>query len=233
MINKKNWLLIYVYIRIHIHRGFIFWGMEENEKMTMFKFKHPSSSLIVGPSQSGKSSLVREIIKKKLYDPSITKVKWCYSYSAPWFLEEPSIEFIPGLPDTYENGDLIVIDDLMQRLNDRIADLFTAASHHCNVSVIVILQNLFPRLKVMRDISLNAHYIILFRNARDVNQVNCLGRQIYPRNSRFLTDAYIKATTKPYGYLVIDLHPQTTDEYRLRESLFPCERGYYWLFQPK
>lgn len=221
-----------------LHKGILncsrYLYMHEVEKNSkMLKLKHPSSCLIIGPSQCGKTSLVREMIKKCVYDPRIQRVKWCYSYSAPWFLEEPTIEFIQGLPNSYENGDLIVIDDLMQRLNDKIADLFTAASHHCNVSVILILQNLFPRLKVMRDISLNAHYIILFRNARDVNQVYCLARQLYPGNSNFLTDAYIKATTKPYGYLVIDIHPQTTDEYRLRESLFPCSNGYYWLFQPK
>lgn len=199
----------------------------------MLKFKHPSSCLIIGPSQSGKTSLVREMIKKGIYEPNIKRVKWCYSYSAPWFVEEPDIEFIQGLPESYEKDDLIVIDDLMHHLNEKIADLFTAASHHCVVSVILILQNLFPRIRVMRDISLNAHYIILFPNARDVNQVNCLARQLYPNNSRFLTDAYKKATSKLFGYLVIDLHPRTTEECRLRESLFPCENGYYWIYQPK
>lgn len=199
----------------------------------MFKLKHPSSCLIVGPSQSGKTSLVREMIRNSIYDTDIKKIKWCYSYSAPWFLEEPNIEFIQGLPESYEEGDLIVIDDLMHRLNEKIADLFRAGSHHKSASVILILQNLFPRVKVMRDISLNAHYIMLFKNARDVSQASCLGRQLYPTNSKFLMDAYIKATTKPFGYLVIDLHPQTPEEYRLRESLFPCERGYFWLFRPK
>jgi GTPase SAR1 family protein len=199
----------------------------------MLKFKHPSTCLIVGPSQSGKTSLVREMIRNQMYEIPIRKVKWCYSYSAPWFLEEPDIEFIQGLPDRYEKGDLIVVDDMMHRLNEKIADLFTAASHHCEVSVIVILQNLFPRLKVMRDISLNAHYIILFKNARDVSQVSCLGRQLYPQNSHFLTESYIKATTKPFGYLVIDLHPQTSEEYRMRENLFPDKDGIVWLFRPK
>lgn len=204
---------------------------EVREKM--FKLKHPCSCLIIGPSQSGKTSLVREMVRKRIYNTNIKTVKWCYSYSAPWFIEEPFFEFVQGLPDSYEEGDLIVIDDLMHRLNEKIADLFTAASHHCNVSVILILQNLFPRLKVMRDISLNAHYIILFKNARDASQISCLGRQLYPRNSQFLTEAYIKATTTPFGYLVIDLHPLTPEEHRLRESLFPNQSGFYWIFRPK
>ena len=85
----------------------------------------------------------------------------------------------------------------------------------------------------MRDISLNAHYIILFRNARDASQVSCLGRQLYSRKSPFFTDAYIKATSKPFGYLVVDLHPKTPEDYRLRDGLFRDKDGYYWLFHPK
>lgn len=199
----------------------------------MFKCKHPSSCLVVGPSQSGKTSLVRKMIQDRMYEPEIRKVKWCYSYSSPWFVEEPNMEFIQGLPESYENGDLIVIDDLMHRLNEKIAELFTAASHHCTVSVIVILQNLFPRIKFMRDISLNAHYIILFKNARDASQVSCLGRQLYPKNSHFLIDAYKKATSRPFGYLLIDVHPHTPEDYRLRENLFPDSDGIVWFFRQK
>lgn len=195
--------------------------------------RFPSTLLICGPSSAGKTSLVREIIKKQIYNPKFRNIKWCYTYSAPWFLNEPEFEFIQGLPENYEDGDLIVIDDLMNKLDNKIVDLFTGASHHHNVSVILILQNIFPRIKVMRDISLNAHYLILFRNTRDANQVNCLARQIYPRNSTYLCDAYIKATAKPYGYLVVDLHPRTPEELRLRENLFPSEKGIYWLFSPK
>ena len=199
----------------------------------MFNLIHPSSCLIVGPSRSGKTSLAREMIRRKIYHPNIKRVKWCFSYHATWFWEEPSFHFIQGLPDSYEEGDLIVIDDLMRHLNDKISDLFTGASHHCSVSVILILQNLFPRINVMRDISLNAQYIILFKNSRDSTQINCLGRQLYPRKSKYFVDAHIKATTKPYGYLFIDIHPRTTDEYRLRENIFPDKFGLYWLYIPQ
>lgn len=199
----------------------------------MLKLQHPSTTLIVGPSKTGKTTLAREIIRRRLYEPNVQKIKWCYSYFAPWFLEEPNIEFIQGLPETYEKDDLIVIDDMMLRLNEKIADLFTAASHHCNVSVILILQNLFPRARMMRDISLNTNYIILFENPRDRNQVSCLARQLDPNNPRFIMDAYIKATFRRYGYLVIDLHSQTPQEYRYRENLFPDQYGVWWIYQPK
>ncbi|GBO24338.1 hypothetical protein AVEN_19089-1 [Araneus ventricosus] len=199
----------------------------------MLQLKHPSNALIVGPSQSGKTSLVRKIIKNKIYDKEIINIKWCYNYSSPWFLEEPDIEFVQGLPDSYENCDLIVIDDLMHQLDQKVSELFTVVSHHQNVSVILLLQNLFPKCKAMRDISLNSHYIILFKNARDMSQINCFARQLYPRNSHFMVDAYIKATASPYEYLVVDLHPTTSEEHRLRDSLFPDHSGIYWIYRPK
>ncbi|GFR20952.1 uncharacterized protein TNCT_568061 [Trichonephila clavata] len=173
------------------------------------------------------------MIKNKVYDADIKNVKWCYNYSSPWFLEEPGIDFVEGLPENYENVDLIVIDDLMHRLNEQISELFTVVSHHRNIIVILLLQNLFPKFKLMRDISLNSHYIILFKNSRDMSQINCFARQLYPRNSQFLTDAYIKATTHAYGYLVVDLHPTTHEEHRLRESLFPDVHGIHWIYRPK
>ena len=65
------------------------------------KLYHPSSCLIVGGSQCGKTSLVRKMIRKRIYGSGVKKVKWCYSYAAPWFVEEPDYEFIPSkfLPD--------------------------------------------------------------------------------------------------------------------------------------
>lgn len=198
----------------------------------MFALKHPSTMIICGPSQSGKTFLARLICKSNIYYPEIKKVKWCYSYAKPWHLEEPSFEFIQGLPDSYEEDELVVIDDKMRHLNDKIADLFTGISNNCRVSVILILQNLFPRVTVMRDISLNAHYLILFRNSRDSSQVRCFGRQLYPGKSKFFNDAYIKSTAAPFGYLFIDVHPRTEEVFRMRESLFPGDFGLYWFYRP-
>lgn len=184
----------------------------------MLYLKSPSSTIIVGSSQSGKTSLVRKMIKKNIYGKKLKSIKWCYSYSQPWFREEPDIEFVQGLPEDFDDSELVVLDDLQSQLNDKVAELFMVVSHHRNVNVILLLQNLYPRCKSMRDISLNAHYIILFKNARDMSQINCFSRQLYPRNSRFLVDAYIKACSIPFGYLVVDIHPRTEEEFRLRSS---------------
>lgn len=196
-------------------------------------FKHPSTLLVIGPSQSGKSSLVRKIIKQNIYDRKIKTIKWCYSVFQPWFLDEPDITFENGIPDDYKNTDLVIFDDLIFHLQKDVAKLFTIDSHHNNVSCILILQNLFPKSKFMRDISLNTHYMILFKNNRDTSQLACLARQAFPSNVRFFMDAYKIATDKKYGYLVCDFHPLTDSLYRLRDSCFPDENNFYYVFVPK
>ena len=49
------------------------------------------------------------------------------------------------------------IDDLMTeaKCDQRIADLFTKGSHHRNISIVYLTQNVFPQGKACRDIALN------------------------------------------------------------------------------
>jgi hypothetical protein len=52
-------------------------------------------------------------------------------------------------------------------LSTRIAGL--GHPHHRNISVMYIVQNLFHRGKHHRTIGLNAHYMVVFKNPRDVS----------------------------------------------------------------
>ena len=52
----------------------------------------------------------------------------------------------------------------MQKTDETVANLFTKGSHHRNVSVVFLAQNLFPKNKFARTMRLNAHYIVLFKN---------------------------------------------------------------------
>ena len=62
--------------------------------------------------------------------------------------------------------------------NKKFADLFTKGSHHMNLSVIFISQNLFHQGKQMRTIGLNCHYIIVMKSARGKAQLSHLGRDL-------------------------------------------------------
>ena len=105
--------------------------------------------------------------------------------------------------------------------DQRLTRLFTVGSHHRNLSVIFIVQNLFHQGKEMRNLSLNSHYIILFKNPRDRFQVSVLARQMYPGKAKFLEEAYNDATKGHYGYLILDLKPDTDEDFRVRTGILP------------
>ena len=55
--------------------------------------------------------------------------------------------------------------------DNSIYDIFTVDSHHKNISVFVLAQNLFLKERNARTISLNCKYIITTNNSRDRAQL--------------------------------------------------------------
>jgi hypothetical protein len=96
-------------------------------------------------------------------------------------------------------------------------DWFMRKAHHPNSSVIYITQNLFDRAAQHRTISLNAYYLVLFKNPRAKSQIGVFSRQLQMLH---LLPAYEEATCQPHGYLLVDLSPQRPEELRLRSQLF-------------
>ena len=67
--------------------------------------------------------------------------------------------------------------------------------------------NLFPPGKLSRTISLNSHYFVIFRkNPRDSLGISTLAKQMFPGRTDYLMESFWDATSRPYGYLVIDCH---------------------------
>ena len=99
----------------------------------------------------------------------------------------------------------------------RITELFTEGSHHRNLSVVAINQNLYySKDPTQRR---NYHYIILFNNPVDKQQVMTLGRQMYPEKPHHLVNHFNEAVSKPYGYLLVDLKPNTPEHSRLKSNI--------------
>ena len=69
--------------------------------------------------------------------------------------------------------------------------------------VFFLTQNLFHAKQ--RVISLNADYIMVFRNPRDGSQFGHLAREVMPQNTKFLNWAYKEATENPHSYLLLYL----------------------------
>jgi len=50
-----------------------------------------------------------------------------------------------------------------------------------------------------------------------------LTNQVYPEDSIGLNNAYLDATQRPHGYLILDLTQDTDDGLRFRTIIFPKE----------
>lgn len=195
----------------------------------MFHFIHPFAAIVGGPSSCGKTYFITEFLKysNKLCNTRFFEVIWCYDEMQPLYQQSQGIQFHQGLPDlTLFSGNkprLIIIDDLMRETDGRIVDIFTKGSHHKNLSVFYITQNIFHQGRGQRDISLNANYLICFKNPRDKTQIQYMARQVLPENSKFVQEAYKDATVRPHGYLLIDLKQDTPDWCRFRTNIFPTD----------
>ena len=168
-----------------------------------------------------------------MISPPPAKTVYFYGEYQQLFNQYPHTEFRQGLPNIEDfdgkEPTLVIIDVLMQETNETVANMFTKGSHHRNISVVFLARNLFPKNKFARTMSLNAHYMVLFKNPRDVSQFANLARQMYPKTSHFAVEAYRDATREPYSYLLVDLRPEQDDELRLRTNIFPGETHYVYI----
>ena len=202
--------------------------------MSVIPFNSPTTAIISGPTGSGKSTFIFRLIENVsvMFKEKVYKIYYFYTVWQPLFerFQNNNVSFIKGLPNediiqkiSDSNHNLLILDDMqMTALNSSfIANLFSRESHHKNLTVFLVLQNFFHQGKYGRDISLNSHYLILFRNKRDKNIIKILGTQI--GLGKELENVYLDATNEAYGYIVIDLTPSSDSTYMLRSHIFPDE----------
>ena len=81
---------------------------------------------------------------------------------------------------TPEQRNIMVLDDQMgvASSNTSVSELFTKGSHHRNLTVIYLVQNVYNKSKSQRTISLNSHYNLVYRNGRDASQFRTMAYQI-------------------------------------------------------
>ena len=120
--------------------------------------------------------------------------------------------------------------DRGQQRDKTVLDIFTKHSHHRNITVLYLCQDMFPPGKFAKSISRNAHYIVAFKNPRDQLGLRNVALQAFPNKWQAVLDVFRRATSRPFGYLVLDLHPATSDDARLVSHLLK-EEGYIRVYQ--
>ena len=199
------------------------------------RFQCPLGCMVVGPSMSGKSNFILELLRTKsaFFNPVPARIVYAYGIWQNSFDEAHDVEFVKGVEGlesvnfSSRQPSILVIDDLMEELcnSKQLSTLFTREMHHKNITVFFVVQNLYKQGKNMRDVTLNCQVLILFKSPRDTQQIKVLTRQT---GIKQLEMAYTEAIKARYGHLVINLQPGIPDSLRLQSGLFEPHRRIYW-----
>jgi hypothetical protein len=197
------------------------------------RLQHPFTMICAGMTGSGKSVKIRSILKNfslcTTIQTDILNVFYCYgTWQTPFEEPLPNVRFTynEGLPDgtnEFKNHHIVIIDDLMAELqaakNIDVLNLFTKHSHHLNISVIFVTQNLF--YKDLLTLRRNCKYLMLFKSPSDNKQVMSLATQLIPSSPKTFVEAYQKATANAHGYILVDNSQYTPDYLRWRTNIVP------------
>ena len=164
------------------------------------------------------------------------KILWFYGQYQDMFKDMKrslghDIYFREGLP-TFQldlsdidpkNNNIIVLDDLMDFAVDSpfISKLFTQGRHRNALpSVILLLQNAFPKGKHNTSISRNAQYLVFFRCPADRRQIGIMAERIFDKQKSLFMEIYNEITVKPYSYVLIDNKADTSVHRQIISGVF-------------
>ncbi|KAK3925221.1 Putative B3 domain-containing protein [Frankliniella fusca] len=181
------------------------------------RFQHPCTAPEVGGTGSGKTFFMNRLIENRneMFSTTLEHIIFYYSEWQPLcdtLKSNHGVDFREDLTllDDHPAGQgpkLIVMDDMMHEIK--------------NLSIFFLSQCLFPN--GLRQISLNTHYIMLFKTSRDLAQIRTFCMQVDPQHFRALLEAYEDATRAGYTYILFDFKPSQLDHLRMRTLIFPGE----------
>jgi hypothetical protein len=198
-------------------------------------FEHPFTCVFAGPTQSGKTFWVKQILKAPhlyIWEPP-QRIVWCYGVYSETQIDSIKkfsmlpVEFIEGVPDldifSPHERSLLILDDLMAVVgkNKEVAALFTRGCHHKNVSVILLVQNLYHKGPEMRDLHTNSMYVLLLENPRDYSQLEYFARQCFPGWKNYLKKCCMHAWRLPFNPVLIIFKQGLPRNRRVCSGLLP------------
>ena len=212
------------------------------------KFSHPTQIIISGPTKAGKTTLTTQILAHRdlmFANPPLQEIYWFYtmepSISQPRALL-PGVNFIQGHPtmEKLESMDvsvpkLVVLDDMMDMVDKKatfedLKRLFTAVSHHNNMTVIFIVQDLYVH-KNMTRLANQAENILAMCNGAAGYQVAKLSNKLFgPGHEPFIRWAILHTLShSPYGYLLLSTGAGVPECRRVRSKILPEEDNTFYI----
>ena len=216
------------------------------------RFQIPSNMMIVGPTSSGKTTWLKNLIQhKNEYFNVKSKIMLLFYKESQKIYDEmeqlmsdgktnernlPVFKKYKNIPKSVEElkdvfiaypkniPKIVIFDDFLDEVGPALKHLFTVLTHHYNCFTIFLSQTLFDKSKELRTLSINTQYMVLFNNPRDRMSIALLAKQVFPGKVDLLNQAYQQATKgRAYGYLLLDFHQRQDDRIRLRSHIFPKE----------
>lgn len=213
-------------------------------------FRHPATVIVTGPSNSGKSTFVKNCILNSHclvktqeadgvgFDLIIVIYRiWNFLYDDLTNSLPPSMKIIfykdkldDNLEDIisgYSNPVLWIDDGFDEKNTNFVEDVFTRYSHHLNLSCFLVTHNLYSQKNnsCMRTISRNAGYIVLMNYPRDRIIARVLVQQCQStraKSSALLQTIERVLSNNPYSYFFFDFTQKTREELRFKTNIF-CE----------
>lgn len=202
------------------------------------RLQTPFACIVGGSPLAGKTTWVTRLLenRNRLIDNEFDYIVWIYGQETTFINKLRNQTFgiptlvVRGLPDSFDEyiqkdnnkRGLIVIDDLMASVSrsDQVTELFCNKVHHDNVSVIIMMQNLFYHGKERTTLMRCAHYLVVFKNPLDGSVPLFLAQKIMPLRKKLFMDIFQAATKEPFGYLYIDGRQTTPPSARFRTDMF-------------
>ena len=203
----------------------------------------PARIQIVSPSSGGKTTLAHKILTSNVLHPPPKKIFVVYSFYQPCYDKlkryfGSNIQFFNSLPDELcsekflmpNKESCLLLDDCLTMQNEKVLKLVAEASHHCNLTVLLLQQSLYPRSAFSKMISDQMTDVFVFKNPRDTSRLKYFAQQCFPQHIDKFVRAFEAATSEPYGYLWICFNNQCPREMQLRSNAFAEKSKYMQLY---
>ena len=127
---------------------------------------------------------------------------------------------------------LLIYDDSCEEIfNDKEFVKITASGRYRELHAIYVKHNLFHQSNWPRTIDLNTTHIILFKSLCDIQQTEYLGKQL--NCLQLIKKAYKLANAEPFGHLMVDLDPKTSQALRFSSQLIGPDPSIFYISSPE